>query len=270
MPCLKLLACLAAGGALVGAAAVYFGVYDVAAGDQHLAPTYWLLYTNMERSVRMRAKGVQPPAHDEPERARRGIGLYRAHCLRCHGAPGVAPEAFALGMNPLPANLAHTSRQRSPAELYWTVKYGLKMTGMPAWEFRLREDELWDLVAFLEVLSHLSPAAYRAMTALPSGQRAQGPLPVADAQRGKRALEQYACATCHEIPGVTGATVPVGPSLRKLAFRTYIAGVLPNTSGNMIRWLREPQAIKPGTAMPDLRVSERDARDIAAFLGELH
>jgi mono/diheme cytochrome c family protein len=199
----------------------------------------------------------------------RGVEVYRQHCVRCHGAPGVAPDSFALGLNPVPANLAHTSRERSAEELYWTVKYGLKMTGMPAGELRLREQELWDLVAFLKALPSLSPAAYRALR----GSReafAEAPLPAPDARRGKRALEQYACATCHEIPGVTGATVPVGPSLRRLALRSYLAGVLPNTSENLIRWLRAPQSVKPGTAMPELGVSERDARDMAAFLGELH
>jgi mono/diheme cytochrome c family protein len=267
MRCLRVLAALAGGALLAGAAVVYFGLYDVAAVDQHLTPTYWLLYTNMERSVHARAKRVPSPPLDDPQRANRGAGLYRDHCLRCHGAPGVAPDAFALGMNPVPANLSHTSRERSPAELYWTVKYGLKMTGMPAWEFRLHEAQLWDVVAFLKALPSLSPAAYRGMKPLPSAA-AQSPLPAPDAERGKRALEQYACATCHEIPGVTGATVPVGPSLKKLARRSYIAGVLPNTGDNLIRWLRSPQAVKPGTAMPDLGVTARDARDMAAFLGE--
>ncbi|HYX66252.1 MAG TPA: c-type cytochrome [Burkholderiales bacterium] len=265
MGCIRTLAALAAAGLVLGAAAVYFGVYDVAAVDQHLVPTYWLLYTNMERSVHAHAKRVQAPPLDDPALAKRGVSLYRDHCLRCHGAPGVAAESFALGLNPPPANLAHTSRERSPAELYWTVKYGLKMTGMPAWEFRLREQELWDLVAFLRALPQLSPAQYREMNGS-APQPAAEPATPPDARRGKRALEQYACATCHEIPGVTGATVPVGPSLRDLAKRTFVAGVLPNTGENLARWVRAPQAVKPGTAMPDLGVSERDARDIAAFL----
>jgi mono/diheme cytochrome c family protein len=267
MRCLKLFAALAAAALAAGAAVVYFGLYDVAAVDQHLVPTYWLMYTNMERSVKARARQVEAPPLDDPRMAGRGLGLYREHCLRCHGAPGVAPEPFALGMNPVPANLAHTSRERSPAELYWTMKFGLKMTGMPAWEFRLREDDLWDLVAFLKVLPLLSPARYHAMKPLPA-PASERLLPAADAERGKRALEQYACATCHEIPGVTGATVPVGPSLRKLAWRSYIAGVLPNTSDNLVRWIRAPQEVKPGTAMPELGVTARDARDMAAFLGE--
>jgi mono/diheme cytochrome c family protein len=267
MRCLRFLAGLAALAVLAGAVAVYFGVYDVAAVDQHLVPTYWLIYTNMERSVHERAKGVRAPSLDDPARAERGVSLYREHCLRCHGAPGVAPESFALGLNPVPANLAHTSRERTAAELYWTVKNGLKMTGMPAWEFRLGEEELWDVVAFLKALPQLSPADYRSMKGLRPTPRDEV-LSSANQQRGKHALEQYACATCHEIPGVTGATVPVGPSLRKLASRSYVAGVLPNTPDNLVRWIREPQAVKPGTAMPDLGVSARDARDMAAFLGE--
>ena len=265
MRCLKLLGGLTATLVVAGAAVVYFGVYDVAAVDQHLVPTYWLIYTNMERSVHERAKRVEAPPLDDPARTRRGVALYREHCLRCHGAPAVAPEPFALGMNPVPANLAHTSRERTPSELYWTVKYGLKMTGMPAWQFRLSEEQLWDVVAFLGVLPHLSPAAYGQMKGL-EAKPTQGPLPAPDKERGKHALEQYACTTCHEIPGVTGATVPVGPSLRKLASRTYVAGVLPNTRENLVRWIRGPQALKPGTAMPDLGVGERDARDMAAFL----
>jgi mono/diheme cytochrome c family protein len=267
MRCLKGLAVLGAAGALAAAAFVYFGLYDVAAVDQHLVPTYWFLYTNMERSVHERSKGVPVPPLDDAQMPARGAALYREHCLRCHGAPGVAPEPFALGMNPVPANLAHTSRERSDAELYWTMKYGLKMTGMPAWEFRLQESELWEIVAFLKRLPTLSPAAYRDLKGVAKKRLAEATVPPSR-ERGRRALEQYACATCHEIPGVTGATVPVGPSLRQLASRAYVAGVLPNTSANLVRWLREPQAVKPGTAMPDLGVSARDARDMAAFLGE--
>jgi len=250
---------------IAGAAAIYAGVYDVAATDPHLRPTYWLLRAAMLRSVAVRARAVSAPPLDDPKLVGQGATLYREHCVRCHGAPGVAPEPFALGINPVPANLSHTSRERTPAELYWTIRNGLKMTGMPAWAFRLREDELWDVVAFLKLLPGLSPAAYRDLKGLEEKKGEAVPAQP-DKERGKDAIEQYACATCHVIPGVTGATVPVGPSLRELASRSYVAGVLPNTRANLVRWIRAPQALKPGTAMPDLGVSERDARDMAAFL----
>jgi cytochrome c1 len=91
-----------------------------------------------------------------------------------------------------------------------------------------------------------------------------------DAQRGQRALFQYACNACHSIPGVTGAPVHVGPPLAGIARRTLIAGTLANTQENLALWLRETQHVKPMTAMPQLGVNEQDARDIAAYLARLH
>jgi len=91
-----------------------------------------------------------------------------------------------------------------------------------------------------------------------------------DAERGKVALQQYACTGCHVIPGVVGANSHVGPSLAGLAKRTYLAGVLPNTPENLIRWLKEPQKIAPLSAMPDLNVRDAHARDMAAYLYTLN
>lgn len=87
-----------------------------------------------------------------------------------------------------------------------------------------------------------------------------------DPQRGKLAIRQYGCSTCHTIPGVEGAQGLVGPPLDRIGSRVYLAGRLENTPENMMRWIRDPQGIEPGTAMPDLRVSEQDGRDIAAYL----
>jgi len=87
-----------------------------------------------------------------------------------------------------------------------------------------------------------------------------------DAARGKVALGQYGCRACHMIPGVTGSDVHVGRPLEDLAKRRFIAGTLPNDQANLVRWIRDPQAIDPGTAMPKLGVSERDALDMSAYL----
>jgi cytochrome c2 len=89
---------------------------------------------------------------------------------------------------------------------------------------------------------------------------------VGDAGRGKVALGQYGCRACHMIPGVTGSKVYVGRPLEDLAKRRFIAGTLPNDQANLVRWIRDPQAIDPGTAMPKLGVSERDALDMSAYL----
>ena len=87
-----------------------------------------------------------------------------------------------------------------------------------------------------------------------------------DVQRGRIAIRQSGCQTCHVIPGVTGADALVGPPLNGIGSRLYLGGVLPNTPEHMIAWLRNPQEIDSLSAMPDVGVTERDARDIAAYL----
>jgi cytochrome c len=84
--------------------------------------------------------------------------------------------------------------------------------------------------------------------------------------RGKVAIDHYGCASCHTIPGIRHANGLVGPSLDRIASRTYIAGVLQNTRSNMLRWIKDPPKVDDKTAMPNLRVSDEDARDIASFL----
>jgi cytochrome c len=91
----------------------------------------------------------------------------------------------------------------------------------------------------------------------------------ADAANGKLLLRQFGCGSCHRIPGVVAAEGRTGPPLAGVAKRVYLAGVLPNSAGNMARWIRAPRDLKPGTTMPDLGVTESQARDMVAYLREL-
>lgn len=91
-------------------------------------------------------------------------------------------------------------------------------------------------------------------------------VPQGNPGRGARLVEQYGCGSCHTVPGVPGADGLVGPPLTKFGSRSYIAGELPNNGDNLQRWIRDPQAVEPGTAMPNLSVTAVDARDIAAYL----
>lgn len=84
--------------------------------------------------------------------------------------------------------------------------------------------------------------------------------------RGAALIGSYGCGSCHSIPGIREADGLVGPPLDQMGRRSYIAGQLPNTGPNLQRWIRDPQQVEPGTAMPDLDVTEQDARDIAAYL----
>jgi cytochrome c2 len=90
-----------------------------------------------------------------------------------------------------------------------------------------------------------------------------------DPRRGRALVRTYGCGTCHEVPGVRGATGTVGPSLAEIANRSFVAGRLENTPANLMRWIRAPREVSPGTAMPDMGVTEADARDLAAYLETL-
>jgi cytochrome c2 len=87
-----------------------------------------------------------------------------------------------------------------------------------------------------------------------------------DAERGRQELFDFGCVGCHQVPGLRLARGTVGPKLEGLRKRVYIAGVLPNTTENMIWWIQHPPEVDPKTAMPDLGVGPVEARDIAAFL----
>lgn len=87
-----------------------------------------------------------------------------------------------------------------------------------------------------------------------------------DPDKGKQAIGRYGCSSCHTVPGVRGADGMVGPPLTKIGTRTYIGGVLKNTPDNMKAWLKDPPAIDEKTAMPNLHLSDEEAKDISAYL----
>ncbi len=87
-----------------------------------------------------------------------------------------------------------------------------------------------------------------------------------DPAAGAAAIERHACGACHIIPGIRGARSPVGPPLEAYSRRAFVAGTLPNNQDNLVRFLLDPDRVRPGTAMPDLGLTEREAEDIAAYL----
>lgn len=256
----------AAGGYVVFKA----GWYNIGATALHTQPVHDVLEQGMRESVEYRARGITvPQALAAPQRIAAGALVYHAKCAQCHGAPGFAQADHGQAMQPVPGPLVDAARRWTPAELYWITRHGIKMSGMPAWEFHLADQALWDVVAFMQHLPTLTPAAYREITAASAARvvaNDAGPSLPPDRERGRIALAQYACQSCHIIPGVTGPRVYVGRSLENLAAQKYIAGTLPNTQANLVRWIRDPKAIDPHTPMPVLGVTERDAHDMAAYL----
>jgi len=129
------------------------------------------------------------------------------------------------------------------------------------------------LVAGAIVLAIWSPTAHdfrntRVVTAA-LGSGIDKPLievPGADARNGRAAIQRYGCMSCHTVPGVPGAQGTAGPPLTDFADRSYIAGMLLNTADNLVHWIQHPQEVVPGNDMPELGVTDNDARDIAAYL----
>lgn len=280
--------------ALAGAI-VFGGLYNVASTAQHTQPVYSLLELAMRQSVRLRARGIEAPKLDDERLMVRGAACFKEKCVQCHGAPGIAQNDIGKSMQPVPGPLVDAGQRWRPRELYWLTRHGIKMSGMPAWEFHLSDDDIWAVVAFLGRLPALTPRQYAAFgetPAVPVGsppdlstagagaaplrRSSCGVVPTqarpaegGDVHRGKRAMYQYACNACHTIPGVTGSTPNVGPPLAGMSGRRLIAGKLPNTPENMVRWLRHTHEVAPMSAMPEMGVSARDAQDLMAYLATL-
>jgi cytochrome c len=92
------------------------------------------------------------------------------------------------------------------------------------------------------------------------------PLTGGNPRTGQQLVADYGCAACHEIKGIAHAESKVGPSLKEVRERSYVGGVLPNSASNLIKWIQHPRTYSPNTAMPELGVSEAEARDMAAYL----
>ena len=106
---------------------------------------------------------------------------------------------------------------------------------------------------------------------LPAGCGPSAPKPersssIRDAKAGAIWISRSGCGSCHQIPGIMHANGLVGPPLIHFSKRTIIAGYLPNTKDNLTRWIQHPQKIAPGNAMPEAGLTERQARDISAYL----
>lgn len=106
----------------------------------------------------------------------------------------------------------------------------------------------------------------RGLPALGPTPLPHGDAPAAQLERGRELLAQYQCGSCHTIPKVPAARASLGPPLDAFGRRSYIAGHLPNRPETLARWIEAPATLVPGTTMPSMGVSPRDARDMAAYL----
>jgi len=139
------------------------GRYNVAATappdlTDKIAP--WVL----EKALERRSREVTDPIAKDPGAVKRGMTHYRENCLPCHGAPGVDPAEYQEGMNPVPPGIdADAVQHDTDAELFWVVKNGIRMTGMPAFGVNHKDEEIRDIVAFVRHAPQLTDAERQAL-----------------------------------------------------------------------------------------------------------
>lgn len=148
--------------AALAAGFIYSGVFNVAASQPHYAPVRWVLSTTMVQSVQNHAEGITAPDLSSSSMIETGFGHFRAHCVQCHGAPGVSPAPVGEGLRPEPPSLSEHVSQWTAAELFWITRHGIRMTGMPAWGHVYGDEDIWAIVAFLRTLPGLTAAEYQA------------------------------------------------------------------------------------------------------------
>ncbi len=138
---------------VIGLSIIYGGLYNVAATEEHTAPTLWILETLTDNSIETHAEGVTAPDMlDDSATVQAGFELFDQLCRTCHGAPGIGPDRFAAGLYPAAPSLKNEVEEWSDAELFWITKHGIKMTGMPAFGDVVNDDDVWKIVAFVRTL----------------------------------------------------------------------------------------------------------------------
>ena len=151
--------------AAFGGIFVYAGFYNIGADAPHSGLVYNVLQELRDRSVASGARNIHPPANlNSAQRVAAGAGLYAEMCTGCHLGPGVEKSEMSQGLYPQAPELARGT-DLTPAEQFWTIKHGVKLTAMPAWGKTHSDELIWDMVAFLRQLPKMSPEQYKATVA---------------------------------------------------------------------------------------------------------
>ncbi|HKU54241.1 MAG TPA: cytochrome c [Rhizomicrobium sp.] len=145
-----------------------FGIYNIAADTPHLSLTRQFVGYVRQRSIAVRAASIVAPDLTNKQMIAEGASDYEAMCTGCHLAPGMAENEMRPGMNPKPPVLASVPAL-APTTQFWIIKHGIKMTGMSAWGVTHSDEEIWNMVAFLQRLPTLSAQQYRVLTGASAG-----------------------------------------------------------------------------------------------------
>jgi mono/diheme cytochrome c family protein len=144
------------------------GFYDIGADAPHLGITRAVIGYVRNRSVATRVGDITVPSLNEPSRVADGASDYDAMCTSCHLAPGMPENEMRPGLYPKPPNLSEIPAL-PPAVQFWVIKHGIKMSGMSAWGKTHSDDEIWNMVAFLQKLPKLTPGEYKMLVGIATG-----------------------------------------------------------------------------------------------------
>jgi mono/diheme cytochrome c family protein len=163
--------------ATIGALAIVFGIgcavfffggyYSVAGTAEDPAAVTWALTKVRTASVNRRATDGPPASFGDSNMVQAGARAYASNgCANCHGGPGVMWLKYSEGLHPDPPNLKEVAGDLSPAQLFWIIKNGINMTGMPSFQLAgAGDDEIWSIAAFVKKLPTVSEADYKSWAA---------------------------------------------------------------------------------------------------------
>jgi hypothetical protein len=162
----------------VGAAAYFFGgYYNVAASLEDPGIVKWALIRVRMASIERHATEAAPAEYDGPDKVQAGARAFLTRgCTNCHGGPGVPWAKFSEGLRPDPPDLKEIVNERTPADLFWVIKNGINMTGMPSFgAIEVPDAEIWTIVGFLKKLPSVKEADFKSWTAAPTPAPAAPP-----------------------------------------------------------------------------------------------
>lgn len=153
-------------------AIAWSGTFNVAADAPHSRPVYAAINFVREQSVRARASDVKVPDLTNRASLVKGAGNYDAMCAQCHRSPEMGETELSRGLYPAPPNLSNTRVE--PSRAFWSIKHGIKASGMPAWGKSMNDADIWNLVSLLQKLPDLNKESYEALVQSSSGHSHAG------------------------------------------------------------------------------------------------
>lgn len=154
---------------------VYTGSYNVAASEDHRPFVRWMFTTNMHNAVSSGAAEITAPETFTDADVREGGSNYKSMCQHCHGGPGEKKSEWAKGMLPQPPHLPDVAAEWEVNEVFWLVKHGIKMTGMPSFGATHGDETLWNVAAFVKRLPGMTSETYAGFEASHSSGNEQQP-----------------------------------------------------------------------------------------------